>query len=58
MYLMVLKQFVRSPIKTAMEGDFDTGNVRYKARERYSFGFSDPQRYLWFTRCVITDKLN
>ena len=36
-----LKQFVRSPIKTAMEGDFDTGNVRYKARERYSFGFSD-----------------
>jgi hypothetical protein len=36
-----LKQFVRAPIKTAMEGDFDTGNVRYKARERYSFGFSD-----------------
>ena len=36
-----LKQFVRSPIKTAMECDFDTGNVRYKARERYSFGFSD-----------------
>ena len=36
-----LKQFVRSPIRTAMEGDFDTGNVRYKARERYSFGFSD-----------------
>ena len=36
-----LKMFVRSPIKTAMEGDFDTGNVRYKARERYSFGFSD-----------------
>ena len=35
------KHFVRSPIKTAMEGDFDTGNVRYKARERYSFGFSD-----------------
>ena len=32
-----------SPIKTAMEGDFDTGNVRYKARERYSFGFSDPR---------------
>jgi hypothetical protein len=31
-----LKMFVRSPIKTAMEGDFDTGNVRYKARERYS----------------------
>ena len=36
-----LKHFVRSPIRTAMEGDFDTGNVRYKARERYSFGFSD-----------------
>ena len=36
-----LKQFVRSPIKTAIEGDFDTGNVRFKARERYSFGFSD-----------------
>ena len=38
-----MKQFVRSPIKTAMEGDFDTGNVRFKARERYSFGFSDPR---------------
>ena len=38
-----LKMFVRSPIKTAMEGDFETGNVRYKARERYSFGFSDPR---------------
>ena len=38
-----LKMFVRSPIKTAMEGDFDTGNVRFKARERYSFGFSDPR---------------
>ena len=38
-----LKHFVRSPIKTAMEGDFDTGNVRFKARERYSFGFSDPR---------------
>ena len=36
-----LKMFVRSPIKTAIEGDFDTGNVRFKARERYSFGFSD-----------------
>ena len=36
-----MKMFVRSPIKTSMEGDFDTGNVRYKARERYSFGFSD-----------------
>ena len=38
-----MKQFVRSPIKTAIEGDFDTGNVRFKARERYSFGFSDPR---------------
>ena len=37
-----MKMFVRSPIKTAMEGDFDTGNMRFKARERYSFGFSDP----------------
>ena len=38
-----MKYFERSPIKTAMEGDFDTGNVRYKARERYSFGVSDPR---------------
>ena len=38
-----LKHFNRSPIKTSMEGDFDTGNVRYKARERYVFGFSDPR---------------
>jgi hypothetical protein len=36
-----LKHFVRAPIRTAMEGDFDTGNVRYKARERYSYGWSD-----------------
>ena len=36
-----LKHFNRSPMKTSMEGDFTTGNVRYKARERYSFGFSD-----------------
>jgi hypothetical protein len=36
-----LKHFTRAAIKTAMEGDFDTGNMRYKARERYSFGFSD-----------------
>jgi hypothetical protein len=41
-----LKHFVRSPVKTAIEGDFDTGNVRFKARERYSFGWSDP-------RCVF-----
>ena len=38
-----MKHFNRSPIKTSMEGDFDTGNVRYKARERYVFGFSDPR---------------
>jgi len=38
-----LKMFQRSNIKTAFEGDFDTGNVRYKARERYSFGWSDPR---------------
>jgi hypothetical protein len=37
-----LKHFVRTPMQTSMDGDFDTGNVRYKARERYSFGFSDP----------------
>ena len=36
-----MKHFVRAPLKTAMEGDFDTGNVRNKARERYSFGWSD-----------------
>ena len=40
------KHFERSPISTSMEGDFDTGNVRYKARERYSFGFTNP-------RCVF-----
>ena len=37
-----LKHFVRTPMNTSMDGDFDTGNVRYKARERYSFGVSDP----------------
>ena len=37
-----LKHFIRAPMKQGMDGDFDTGNVRYKARERYSFGFSDP----------------
>jgi hypothetical protein len=37
-----LKHFIRAPLKQAMDGDFDTGNVRYKSRERYSFGFSDP----------------
>jgi hypothetical protein len=38
-----LKGFNRSAVRTSMEGDFDTGNVRYKARERYAFGFSDPR---------------
>ena len=38
-----LKHFQRTPIRTAMEGDFDTGNVRYKAPERYVFGWSDPR---------------
>ena len=37
-----LKHFVRSPLTQSMDGDFDTGNVRYKSRERYSFGASDP----------------
>jgi hypothetical protein len=37
-----LKHFVRTPLANSMDGDFDTGNVRYKARERYSFGASDP----------------
>jgi hypothetical protein len=37
-----LKHFVRSPLAQSMDGDFDTGNVRYKSRERYSFGWSDP----------------
>ncbi len=38
-----LKHFNRSPLRTAMEGDFNTGNMRYKARERYSYGWSDPR---------------
>lgn len=38
-----LKFFTRAAVKTGMEGDFETGNVRYKARERYSFGWSDPR---------------
>ena len=37
-----MKHFVRTPLAQSMDGDFDTGNVRYKARERYSFGWSDP----------------
>jgi hypothetical protein len=37
-----MKHFIRAPLDTKMDGDFDTGNVRYKARERYSFGWSDP----------------
>ena len=38
-----MKHFERTPLTTSMEGDFDTGNVRYKARERYVFGVSDPR---------------
>ena len=38
-----MKHFERAPLTTKMEGDFDTGNVRYKARERYVFGVSDPR---------------
>jgi hypothetical protein len=38
-----LKGFNRTAVRTSMEGDFDTGNVRYKARERYAFGWSDPR---------------
>ena len=37
-----MKHFERAPMTTAMDGDFNTGNARYKARERYSFGVSDP----------------
>jgi hypothetical protein len=37
-----MKHFVRTPLSNSMDGDFDTGNVRYKSRERYSFGWSDP----------------
>jgi hypothetical protein len=37
-----MKHFIRSPLSNSMDGDFDTGNVRYKSRERYSFGWSDP----------------
>jgi len=43
-----LKHFVRAPIKTATEGDFDTGNFKYKSRERYSFGWTDPLN-IWGT---------
>jgi hypothetical protein len=43
------KHYERTPLQTSMEGDFDTGNVRFKARERYSFGFSNP-------RCVFGSK--
>ncbi len=37
-----MKHFERMPLSNSMDGDFDTGNVRYKSRERYSFGWSDP----------------
>ena len=46
MSVIFLSFRLRTPLKTVMEGDFDTGNIRYKARERYSYGFSDP-------RCVF-----
>ena len=46
-----MKYFERTPIRTAMEGDFDTGNVRYKARERYRFGVSD-YRGIFGVQCV------
>ena len=48
----------KSTYQNKMEGDFDTGNVRYKARERYSFGFSDPRGIFGVRRCVILTKLN
>ena len=38
-----LKHFTRAPLRTAMEGEFNTGNMRFKARERYSYGWSDPR---------------
>ena len=50
-----MKHFVRTPLSTSMDGDFDTGNVRYKARERYSFGLVRSSRYVGFTRrCLIS----
>ena len=45
------KYFERIPLSTSMEADFDTGNMRYKARERYAFGFSDPL-CLWFSEML------
>ena len=47
-----MKHFVRTAMQTSMDGDFDTGNVRYKARERYSFGVSDPIRDVRIARCI------
>jgi hypothetical protein len=40
--VLIALMFTRAPLKTGMDVDFDTGNARYKARERYSFGWSDP----------------
>ena len=40
---IIAKEFEEDTLQTKMEGDFSTGNVRYKARERYSFGVSDPR---------------
>jgi hypothetical protein len=48
-----MKHFERTPLTTSMDGDFDTGNVRYKARERYSFGWSDPLG-MWGSAGCIT----
>ena len=50
-----MKHLERAPLTTKMEGDFDTGNVRYKARERYVFGVSDPRGIFGITRCVINN---
>jgi hypothetical protein len=53
-----MKHFVRSPMKKAVEGDFETGNLRYKVRERYSFGFTDWRTIFRFRRsCIIITNL-
>ena len=50
------KHFERSPLSTSMEGDFDTGNVRFKARERYSFGFLESKSSVCISRGVSSLK--
>ena len=52
-----MKHFNRVALETSMDGDFDTGNVRYKARERYSFGVRSP-RDLGITRSVIVSRMD